>query len=104
MLLTKEATRLEELLLGLGERYGARIKQGAISDFDLTPYTAKMSRQITEKNVEETLEDIHQLESRLEIEVTKDLVYTLMAFYQKVSLFEGVFVEKGKDSGTFCDF
>jgi len=84
MLLTKEANRLEELLLDFGSRYGVDIKQGAISDFDLAPYKAKLSRQITEKNVEETLEDIHVLETRLELDVTKDLVYTLMAFYQKV--------------------
>lgn len=68
----------------MGQKYGVKVTGGAKKSLDVTYYSARLAIPIDEDNIEEALEDINALEIKLEREITKDVVYTLMAYYQKV--------------------
>lgn len=74
--------KLFELLITRYQKYG----RPASRELDLTQYSARGGpKKQKEESIEELFGSITALEFRLEREVNKDLVYTLMALYQKVN-------------------
>jgi len=73
-----------EVLINMGQKYGVKITGAVKKNLDISYYSSRLAIPVDEDNIEETLEDINELESKLEKEISKDVVYTLMAYYQKV--------------------
>jgi len=78
----QEANKLVEYLINIGQKFGMKVNRTVkkLQDLSLEEVTAKSYENI---DIEELLEDITIFESKLETDISVDVINYLMALYQK---------------------
>ena len=82
MFIVEEAQKLVEFVIDIGQKYGMKVNKTVkkLQDLTLEDVTAKSYENI---DLEELLEHITILESKLETDISVEVINLLMALYQK---------------------